>query len=118
MGLNPALLLGSVTGVMTSTSALAVINQAARSPVPALGYAGTYSSVVASFIQARKIAGEQILRFIVRPLNIEMRHRSKLRCADPQPQISEQSIHIAPIAWVNRKCWIHAADQLQTQLFG
>ena len=39
--MNPALLLGSVTGAMTSTSALNVINEAARSPVPALGYAGT-----------------------------------------------------------------------------
>ena len=43
MKMNPALLLGSVTGAMTSTSALNVINEAARSPVPALGYAGTYT---------------------------------------------------------------------------
>jgi putative transport protein len=43
MKLNPALLLGSVTGAMTSTPALTVLNQAARSPVPALGYAGTYT---------------------------------------------------------------------------
>lgn len=43
MKLNPALLLGSVTGAMTSTPALNVINEAARSPVPALGYAGTYT---------------------------------------------------------------------------
>jgi putative transport protein len=43
MGLNPALLMGSVTGAMTSTPALNVLNQAARSPVPALGYAGTYT---------------------------------------------------------------------------
>jgi putative transport protein len=43
MKLNPALLLGSVTGAMTSTPALNVLNQAARSPVPALGYAGTYT---------------------------------------------------------------------------
>ncbi len=43
MKLNPALLLGSVTGAMTSTPALSVLNQAARSPVPSLGYAGTYT---------------------------------------------------------------------------
>lgn len=43
MKLNPALLLGSVTGAMTSTPALNVLNEAARSPVPALGYAGTYT---------------------------------------------------------------------------
>ncbi len=41
--LNPTLLLGSVTGAMTSTPALNVLNQAAKSPVPALGYAGTYT---------------------------------------------------------------------------
>ena len=43
MNLNPALLLGSVTGAMTSTPALNVLNQLAKSPVPALGYAGTYT---------------------------------------------------------------------------
>jgi putative transport protein len=36
-------LLGSVTGAMTSTAARNVINEAARSAVPALGYAGTYT---------------------------------------------------------------------------
>ena len=34
MKLNPALLLGSVTGAMTSTPALTVLNHAAKSPVP------------------------------------------------------------------------------------
>lgn len=43
MKLNPALLLGSLTGAMTSTPAPNVLNQAAKSPVPALGYAGTYT---------------------------------------------------------------------------
>jgi len=43
MKMNPALLLGSVTGAMTSTSALNVINEESGSPVPALGYAGTYT---------------------------------------------------------------------------
>jgi putative transport protein len=41
--LNPALLLGSVSGAMTSTPALNVLSELARSPVPALGYAGTYT---------------------------------------------------------------------------
>jgi putative transport protein len=41
--LNPALLLGSLTGAMTSTPALAVVTEAARSSVPAIGYAGTYT---------------------------------------------------------------------------
>jgi len=43
MGMNPALLLGSITGAMTSTPALNVVTEAARSGVPALGYAGTYT---------------------------------------------------------------------------
>jgi len=41
--LNPALLLGALTGAMTSTPALNVVTEAARSSVPALGYAGTYT---------------------------------------------------------------------------
>ncbi len=41
--LNPALLLGSLTGAMTSTPALGVVTDAARSSVPAIGYAGTYT---------------------------------------------------------------------------
>lgn len=41
--MNPALLLGSLTGAMTSTPALAVVTKAANSPVPAIGYAGTYT---------------------------------------------------------------------------
>lgn len=43
LGMNPALLLGSITGAMTSTPALNVVTDAARSSVPALGYAGTYN---------------------------------------------------------------------------
>lgn len=43
LGINPALLLGAVTGAMTSTPALGVITEAAESPLPALGYAGTYT---------------------------------------------------------------------------
>lgn len=41
--MNPALLLGAVTGAMTSTPALGAINDAAKSTVPSLGYAGTYT---------------------------------------------------------------------------
>lgn len=41
--MNPALLLGSLTGAMTSTPALSVVTKAANSPVPAIGYAGTYT---------------------------------------------------------------------------
>lgn len=41
--MNSALLLGSITGAMTSTPALNIVTEAARSSVPALGYAGTYT---------------------------------------------------------------------------
>ncbi len=41
--LNPALLMGALTGAMTSTPALGVITKEARSSIPALGYAGTYT---------------------------------------------------------------------------
>jgi len=41
--MNPAILLGSITGAMTSTPALNIVNGAAKSNVPALGYAGTYT---------------------------------------------------------------------------
>jgi len=43
MGMNPALLLGSITGAMTSTPSLGIVQQAANSSLPALGYAGTYT---------------------------------------------------------------------------
>ena len=41
--LNPALLLGSLSGAMTNTPALGVVTDAAKSSVPAIGYAGTYT---------------------------------------------------------------------------
>ena len=41
--LNPALLLGSITGAMTSTPSLGIVQKAADSSLPALGYAGTYT---------------------------------------------------------------------------
>jgi len=43
LGMNPALLLGSLTGAMTSTPSLNVLTELSRSSVPALGYAGTYT---------------------------------------------------------------------------
>jgi putative transport protein len=41
--MNPALLLGSITGAMTSTPSHNVVNEAAQSQLPSLGYAGTYT---------------------------------------------------------------------------
>jgi putative transport protein len=41
--MNPVLLLGSLTGAMTSTPALSIVSKAARSSVPAIGYAGSYT---------------------------------------------------------------------------
>jgi len=41
--LNPVLLLGSLTGAMTSTPSLNVIIAGAKSDIPVLGYAGTYT---------------------------------------------------------------------------
>jgi putative transport protein len=41
--MNTALLLGAITGSMTSTPALEILNDMARSTIPALGYAGTYT---------------------------------------------------------------------------
>lgn len=43
MGMNPALLLGALAGAMTSTPALSTLVENARSNIPALGYAGTYT---------------------------------------------------------------------------
>ena len=41
--LNPAVLLGAITGAMTSGAALSIVNDAAKSSVPALGYTGAYA---------------------------------------------------------------------------
>jgi putative transport protein len=43
LGLNPVLLLGAVTGAMTSGAALSVVTKEASSSVPALGYTGSYA---------------------------------------------------------------------------
>ncbi len=41
--LNPAEVLGGVTGSMTSGAALSVVKDAARSDAPSLGYTGAYA---------------------------------------------------------------------------
>lgn len=41
--MNAALLLGSITGAMTSTPSLNIVTEAAKSQIPALGYAGSYA---------------------------------------------------------------------------
>jgi putative transport protein len=41
--LNPAILLGALTGAMTSGAALSVVTKEAGSAIPAIGYAGTYA---------------------------------------------------------------------------
>ena len=41
--MNPSLLLGAITGAMTSTPALNLLNESSKSSIPALGYAGSYA---------------------------------------------------------------------------
>jgi putative transport protein len=41
--LNPAILMGAITGAMTSGASLSVVTKEADSSVPAIGYAGTYA---------------------------------------------------------------------------
>ncbi len=43
LGLNPVLLLGAITGSMTSGASLSIVNAEARSEVPSLGYTGAYA---------------------------------------------------------------------------
>lgn len=43
LGLDPVILLGALTGAMTSTPALDMVNRQADSPLPTVGYAGTYA---------------------------------------------------------------------------
>ncbi len=43
LGLNPVLLLGAITGSMTSGASLSVVTSAAKSSVPSLGYTGSYA---------------------------------------------------------------------------
>jgi putative transport protein len=41
--IEPVILFGAITGAMTSGASLAVVTGAAKSPLPALGYTGTYA---------------------------------------------------------------------------
>lgn len=43
LGLNPVVLLGAITGAMTSGASLSVVTNAAKSSVPSLGYTGSYA---------------------------------------------------------------------------
>ena len=43
LGFNPALLLGGITGAMTSGASLSIITAASKSNAPALGYTGAYA---------------------------------------------------------------------------
>jgi putative transport protein len=43
LGFDPVTLLGAITGGMINTPALGVVNQKARSNLPAIGYAGVYA---------------------------------------------------------------------------
>jgi len=43
LGIKPALLLGGITGSMTSGACLSIVSKEAGSPVPALGYTGAYA---------------------------------------------------------------------------
>jgi len=55
----PALLFGAITGAMTSGAALSVVISEAKSPVPALGYTGTYAFANVLLV----IAGSLIMMF-------------------------------------------------------
>lgn len=57
--LEPVLLLGALTGAMTSGPALSLVTREARSDIPALGYTGTYA--LASIILT--VAGTLIMYF-------------------------------------------------------
>lgn len=54
MKMNAALLLGAITGAMTSTPSLNLVTEAAKSQIPALGYAGSYTfaNVILTFAGA------------------------------------------------------------------
>jgi putative transport protein len=43
LGLPPVLLMGALTGAMTSAAAFSIVTSEAKSSVPALGYTGTYA---------------------------------------------------------------------------
>ncbi|OEU62561.1 MAG: hypothetical protein BA870_00420 [Desulfuromonadales bacterium C00003094] len=43
LGIKPALLLGGITGAMTSGACLSIVSKEAKSHIPALGYTGAYA---------------------------------------------------------------------------
>lgn len=43
LNINPVLLLGAVTGAMTSGACLSIVNKEAKSTIPSLGYTGAYA---------------------------------------------------------------------------
>jgi putative transport protein len=57
--LHPVILMGALTGAATSTPALKIVTQQAGSPLPSVGYAGTYA--FANVILA--VAGGLLVRF-------------------------------------------------------
>jgi putative transport protein len=57
--ISPALIFGAITGAMTSGAALSVVIKNAKSPVPALGYTGTYAFANVLLV----IAGSLIMLF-------------------------------------------------------
>jgi len=59
LGISPALIFGAITGAMTSGAALSVVIKEAKSPVPALGYTGTYAFANVLLV----IAGSLIMIF-------------------------------------------------------
>ena len=54
MKMNQAILMGAITGAMTSTASLNIVMESAKSQVPALGYAGSYTfaNVILTFFGA------------------------------------------------------------------
>ena len=59
LDISPALIFGAITGAMTSGAALSVVIKEAKSPVPALGYTGTYAFANVLLV----IAGSLIMVF-------------------------------------------------------
>ena len=59
LGFDPVMLFGALTGALTSTPALDIVNRQADSPLPTVGYAGTYA--FANVLLA--IAGSVLMRF-------------------------------------------------------
>jgi len=57
--ISPALLFGAITGAMTSGAALSVVINEAKSPVPSLGYTGTYAFANVLLV----VAGSLIMMF-------------------------------------------------------